>query len=139
MVYIPGNIPPKEEVLKAVREAMAKCGGRITRAKFLAESGMKGCDVLRYHSGWNALLREAGCTRDARNGKVDPARLLADWGGVVRKLKRVPSWNEYPSGKRGRSSLFTLFHRPCLGSCLMQLLSGFVSKQGYAGTRRGDS
>ena len=56
---------------------------------------MKGCDVLRYHSGWNALLREAGCTREASNSKVDPTRLLADWGGVVRKLKRVPSWNEY--------------------------------------------
>ena len=92
MVYIPGNIPQKEEVLKTVRAAMAKHGGRITRSRFLAESGMKGCDVLRYHAGWNALLREAGCTREASNSKVDPERLLADWGGVINsgEAKRGP-------------------------------------------------
>ena len=86
----------KEAILAAVRAELEQHeGGRVSLRKFLAVSGMKEGELMRYHTGWNELLREAGCDREQPNMRVDPMRLLADWGGVVRKLKRVPSWNEY--------------------------------------------
>lgn len=90
-----GTGTTKEALLKAVRAMMVKYGGRISWRKFITESGMRECDVLRYHSGWNGVLAEAGCTDVARNRRVDPEWLLADWGGVVRKIRRIPTWKEY--------------------------------------------
>ena len=111
MVYVPKRPPEKAEVLDAVRAAVAAAGGRrITRSQFLKESGMRECDTVRYHAGWNEVLRAAGCEEDQPNRLMRPELLLADFGAVTRKLGRAPSCNEYRvHGKYTWGTLFTHF------------------------------
>ncbi|HVV71358.1 MAG TPA: hypothetical protein VHI52_07650, partial [Verrucomicrobiae bacterium] len=95
------RVPGKEEIVEAVRKALAERGGkRMTLREFLAVSGLRVWDTTRFHTGWNELLKEAGCNEGARNEPTTPEQVLADYGRVTVELGRPPSSSEY--GLRGR-------------------------------------
>ena len=98
----------RKSVLEAVRKAAAAAGaGRLTLDRFLAGSGLRQCDVFRYYSRWNEVLQAAGC--DVLKEPIKTEQLLADWGGVARKLKGVPSLKSYEL--HGKYNASTLGHR----------------------------
>jgi len=99
----------KEEVLKAVRGAVEGAGGRMVSLKeFLLVSGMEAEDLRGLFTGWDEALRAAGFV--PCDSRIDPRRLLGDWGKVARRLRRVPSRKEYDrEGKYGAAELTRRF------------------------------
>jgi hypothetical protein len=96
MTESPTNHVDKTELLDAVRAAVNAAGGyRITKRKFLDDSGMKPCDIYRHFANWEETLRAAGFNFERYNGIIEPERLLTDWASVARKLKHLPSRREY--------------------------------------------
>lgn len=86
----------KEELLVSVRAAIEAAGGRpMTMSRFFAVSGMKSNDVYDHFASWNEVLRAAGLKIEPYNRRLDDATLLADWASVVRKLRRIPTKQEY--------------------------------------------
>lgn len=86
----------KYVLLDAIRSIVAAAGGvRITRQQFLASSGLKLSDLFRHFPKWSDALTAAGFSFDPYNEKIDPEELLIDWGLLVRKLRRIPTRNQY--------------------------------------------
>jgi hypothetical protein len=86
----------KEMLLDAVRDAVnAEGGRRITKRKFLHDTGMGPRDIQRHFADWNETLRAAGFDFELANEPIEPKRLLLDWASVARKLKHIPTREEY--------------------------------------------
>jgi hypothetical protein len=86
----------KDALLEAIRSAVATAGGvRITRQQFLTSSGLKLSDLFRHFPNWSDALTAAGFSFDPYHEKIDPEALLTDWGLLVRKLRRIPTRNQY--------------------------------------------
>jgi hypothetical protein len=102
--------PSRETVIKAIRRAVKKAGGkRVTMEGFLVASRMKSGDVFRNFRHWQDALDAAGFTANAPNAKVEINALLADWGALARALQRLPLRNEYM--KKGNYCCGTLENR----------------------------
>jgi hypothetical protein len=86
----------KDALLEAIRSAVATAGGvRITRQQFLTSSGLKLSDLFRHFPNWSDALTAAGFSFDPYHERIDPEALLTDWGLLVRKLRRIPTRNQY--------------------------------------------
>jgi hypothetical protein len=86
----------KDALLEAIRSVIAATGGnRISRQQFLASSGLKLSDIFRYFSKWSDALAAASFSFDPYHEKIIPEALLTDWGLLVRKLRRIPTRNQY--------------------------------------------
>jgi hypothetical protein len=86
----------REQLLDAVRAAVNAAGGaRLTRQQFLASSGLKVSDVFRHFPKWSDALTAAGFSFDPYNERIEPEELLTDWGSLVRKLRGIPTRNQY--------------------------------------------
>jgi hypothetical protein len=101
------NTVDRDAVLAAIRAAVEAAGGkRVSLHEFLAGSEMCQGDVFRHFARWEEALRAAGAEFEPRNARIDPARLLADWGAVARELQRTPSRAEYKvRGKFGAGTV----------------------------------
>jgi hypothetical protein len=86
----------KETFLNTVRAPVNAAGGRrITKAQFLAHSGMRRRDICKYFANWAEILMAAGFNFERDYGAIESERLLADWVSVARKLKHLPTRREY--------------------------------------------
>lgn len=86
----------KDTLLDAIRSTIAATGGsRISRQQSLASSGLKVSDIFRYFPKWSDALAAAGFAFDPYHEKIDPEALLTDWARLVRKLRRIPTRNQY--------------------------------------------
>jgi hypothetical protein len=87
---------PKETLHAAIRDVIAANGGeRIGYRDFLIASGMKQRDIFHHYSRWQEALCGAGFNFKPYHRPVSPGALLAEWGAVVRKLRRLPTQAEY--------------------------------------------
>lgn len=87
--------PDRDEVLNAIREAAKTLGRSPSRAAFKSSSGMSEYQVLKHFSSWREAVRAAGLEPDSTNQPLAAAVLLADWGEMVRRERRIPTRNQY--------------------------------------------
>ncbi len=101
----------QKDLLALVRTELEKTGGeRLSFKQFLAASGLGRYDVTRLFDSWNDVMREVGATFEVHGRRVPRERLLADWGSVAWKLKRLPTCGMYKlHGKYGFSTLSRCF------------------------------
>ncbi|MBI3597270.1 MAG: hypothetical protein HY203_08980 [Nitrospirae bacterium] len=89
------SLPDKQEVLDAIRQAAQTLGHPPSRSEFKAKSGMTEYQVLKHFPSWREAVRVAGLEPDATNIKLDDDDLLQDWGELVRKLRQIPTRDQY--------------------------------------------
>lgn len=51
--------------------------------------------VLKHFPGWSEAVRAAGLEPHATNIPIEPTVLLEDWGEFVRRIRRIPTRNQY--------------------------------------------
>jgi hypothetical protein len=86
----------KEELLARIRAEVAAAGGkRLGRKRFLEATGWGKWDLHRFFPNWSEALKAAGFDFDPYSAPIDREKLLADWGAVVRKLRRCPQYTAY--------------------------------------------
>lgn len=85
----------QDDILNAIRKAAKVLGRPPSRSEFIAQSGITEYHVLRYFPGWRDAVRAAGLTQNTTNSPLAPETLLEDWGGLVRKLRRIPTREHY--------------------------------------------
>jgi len=89
------GLPDKDEVLNAIREAAKTLGRAPSRAEFKSLSGMSEYQVLKHFPSWREAVRAAGLEPHSTNMPLDPGVLLEDWGQFVRRVRRIPTRDQY--------------------------------------------
>jgi hypothetical protein len=96
MTTKPAKPRDRETLLATIRTAVAANPDQpLTFQKFLTTTKTNANDVFRHFSRWNEALRAAGFTFRSSNAPVTDHEMLADWGRLARKLKRLPTHLEY--------------------------------------------
>lgn len=89
------ELPDKNEVLNAIREAAITLDRPPSRAEFKSSSGMSEYQVLKHYPSWREAVRAAGLKPHTTNIPLAPEVLLEDWGEFVRRVRRIPTRNQY--------------------------------------------
>lgn len=89
------TLPDQDEVLDAIRKAAQALGRPPSRREFKSSSGMTEYHVLKYFPSWREAVRAAGLDPHSTNVFIDPGVLLEDWGEFVRRIRRIPTRNQY--------------------------------------------
>src|SRR5438445_6453191 len=85
----------KEEIIAAVQEAARQLGRAPRSREFRPLSGISVWQVEGRFGTYCNAIRAAGLKPAQQGTKVESARLLEDWGRVVRQAGAVPSRNQY--------------------------------------------
>ena len=88
-------LPERDEVLNAIRAAAQSLGRPPSRAEFKSSSGMTEYQVLKHFPSWREAVRAAGLEPHSTNVPIDPEVLLEDWGEFVRRVRRIPTRDQY--------------------------------------------
>ncbi|HWB58721.1 MAG TPA: hypothetical protein VG733_04480 [Chthoniobacteraceae bacterium] len=101
----------RKSLIALVRAELAKTRGqRLSLRQFLASTGLGRYDVSKFFDSWSEVMRAAGAPFDVNGRRVPRERLLADWGAVAWKLRRLPSAKAYKvHGNYGFSTLSRCF------------------------------
>jgi hypothetical protein len=90
----------KDEVLTTIVNCNEKLG-RVPSRNELRKLGNISREHLRKHFGtYTKALEECNLKRRAVGGKLEMEPLFADWAGVVRGLKKLPTVHEYEDGSK---------------------------------------
>lgn len=89
------NLPDKNQVLDAIRNCANQLGRPPSRSEFKKKTGMSEYHVLRHFQNWREAVRAAGLQADCTNVRLDDGALLQDWGEFVRKIRQIPTRNQY--------------------------------------------
>ena len=90
------NSIDRETLLAAIQGQVKAAGGvRIGMEKFIVYAKIGRRNIHRYFSSWSEALSATGFDFDPCGKRVEMNRLLADWGAVARKLRRVPTYKSY--------------------------------------------
>lgn len=89
------TVPERDVVLNAIREAAKTLGRPPSRREFMSSTGINEYQVLRHFPSWREAVRAAGLDAQPTNLPIDPAVLLEDWGELVRRVRRIPTRNQY--------------------------------------------
>lgn len=85
----------KHAVLEAIREVATTLGRSPSRREFQAKSRMREYHVLQHFPSWREAVRAAGLEPDSTNLKLDDEELLRDWGEFVRRVRQIPTRQQY--------------------------------------------
>lgn len=89
------NLPDKNQVLDAIRKCADQLGHPPSRHEFKTKTGMSEYQVLRHFQNWREAVRAAGLQADSTNVRLDDGTLLQDWGKLVRKVRQIPTRDQY--------------------------------------------
>lgn len=89
------ELPSQEVVLTAIRSAAGSLGRPPSRSEFKQSSGMTEYQVLKHFPSWREAVRAAGLEPHSTNVPIDPGMLLEDWGEFVRRVRRIPTRDQY--------------------------------------------
>jgi len=89
------NLPDKNQVLDAIRKCADQLGHPPSRSEFMKKTGISEYQVLRHFQNWREAVRAAGLQADSTNVRLDDDTLLQDWGEFVRKIRQIPTRNQY--------------------------------------------
>jgi hypothetical protein len=101
----------KKQILEAIEETARKLGRTPIQAEFVRLSGID-IATLKQHFRWfPTAVRAAGLS--PQGGKrIDSADMLKDWGQVVRRLGRIPGFEDYTrEGGHGATVLQKRFQK----------------------------
>ena len=88
-------LPERDEVLNAIRAAAQSLGRPPSRSEFRSSSGMTEYQVLKHFPSWREAVRAAGLEPHSTNVPIDAEVLLDDWGEFVRRVRRIPTRDQY--------------------------------------------
>lgn len=88
-------MPDQDEVLAAIRAAAQSLGHPPSRSEFMCSSGMTEYQVIRHFGSWREAVRAAGLEPHSINIPIAPEVLLKDWGELVRRMRRIPTREQY--------------------------------------------
>jgi hypothetical protein len=89
------SIPDQDAVLNAIRNCAVTLGRPPSRSEFMASAGMTEYQVLRHFPSWREAVRAAGLEPHSTNQPLALETLLEDWGEVVRRMRRIPTQDQY--------------------------------------------
>jgi hypothetical protein len=99
----------REEVIAVIKKAAEEMGRVPSLNELTGSRKVSGHAIRRYFGHYVAALEACGLERSGHGYKVSARALFADWIGLVRELKKVPSLNEYEA--RGKYSTGPLVRR----------------------------
>lgn len=85
----------KEDMLDAIRAAAKALGEPLSLPSFMKHAKISGRQVFNYFPTWGDAANAAGIQYHAEKTGYTDAALLQDWGEVVRKLREIPTVNQY--------------------------------------------
>jgi hypothetical protein len=103
------ELPDRDEVLRAIRESAEILGHPPSRAEFMLHSRMTNYQVIKHFPSWREAVRAAGLEPNSTNTPIDTEALLKDWGEMVRRLRRIPTLNQYMREGNYSTSVFRRF------------------------------
>ena len=89
------DLPEKNAVLDAIRQAGQNLGHPPSRAEFKAHSAMTEYQVLQHFASWREAVKAAGLEPDSTNVRLSDEDLLRDWGALVRRYREIPTRDHY--------------------------------------------
>lgn len=89
------DAPSRQRVLAEICALARELGRAPSRRELLRATGWSEYRILTHFKSWSDAVRAAGARPNDRNLKLDDARLLEDWGQIVRKYGRIPTRNHY--------------------------------------------
>lgn len=101
-----GEAVTRDQVLDAIRSVVATLGHTPSRSEFANHAGITQHWVIKHFGNWNEAVDAAGFEPNTYSKKIEPAELLADWGTIVRQLRRIPTRTQYERNG-GRYSVAT--------------------------------
>src|SRR5579885_1444266 len=103
---MPNPTHQQDDVLSAIREAALALGHPPSRSEFRTRSGITDHQVLRYFPSWREAVRAAGLEPHTTNRPLGRDELLRDWAEFVRRLRRVPTRDQYRRDGRYSPQVF---------------------------------
>ncbi len=92
--------PNQDDIVAAIKKVAAELGRGPSRSEFISNSGISEYHILTHFSSWNEAVRAAGIQPDETNVRVNDDELLADWAGIVRKNRLIPTRDQDPKGRQ---------------------------------------
>jgi hypothetical protein len=85
----------RERLISALQAAAAELGHAPTTTEFARVTGIHDRSARRYFRTYLEAVRAAGLEPSPVGQRLNSARILEDWGRVVRKMGYVPTRREY--------------------------------------------
>lgn len=85
----------KDEVIAAFRECARKLGQAPSWDELERFSGITAWKVRRHFRGMEDAIRAAGLEPNPKGGRIGTGVMLTEWAQAARKLRRLPSRDEY--------------------------------------------
>ena len=89
------SVQDQEQILKGIRDTAKILGHPPSRSEFISHSGISEYQVLKHFPSWREAVRAAGLDPHSTNVTLDPSILLEDWGILVRRIRRIPTRDQY--------------------------------------------
>lgn len=89
------SIPDQDTVLNAIRNCAVTLGRPPSRSEFIGVTGISEYHVIRHFTSWREAVRAAGLEPNSTNQPLSLDALLEDWGEAVRRLRRIPTRDQY--------------------------------------------
>jgi hypothetical protein len=97
----------RDELIVKVREVAGRLGvAALSRSRFLAEAGVRKCDLERHFDGWTELCRAAGVEPVGRKDPIPDDVLFEEMRATFLALGGVPKLAAFERRFRFTSSMF---------------------------------
>jgi hypothetical protein len=103
------------EILNAIRRTASELGKNPSRSEFSRHTRITEYNILKLFSNWNSAVEAAGLKPNTTHGKIDDYELLADWGKLVRELRKIPTRVKYKQQGKFSSRAFENHFGPWSG------------------------
>lgn len=99
-------ISQKSDLVDAIRRVARELGRVPSRAKFQEMAGVSGHQIFKHWPTWREALQASGFEPRFATDRLDDETLLEDWGALVRKLRHLPTRNQYRTEGRYSPGVF---------------------------------
>lgn len=89
------NHPGKEEMISLMKQLTQQNGEAPTFEGFCTAANVTARTLRKNFGTWSSALQQAGLKRQGSGYPVPMDQLFRDWGGVVRRLGKIPTVSEY--------------------------------------------
>lgn len=94
--------PEKTRIMEEFRRVASEIGHPPSRPEFASRTGISEYRILKHFPSYSEAVRSAGLQPDSTNVRLSDDALLEDWGQLVRRLRHIPTRDQY--GREGKYS-----------------------------------
>ena len=87
--------PTKDEVLDAITQVARAEGRTPSRVALTRQTGITEYWILKHFPSWTDAVRAAGLQPYTSHVKLTDGELLCDWAKLVRRLRHIPTRDQY--------------------------------------------